>query len=102
MRYRVNSSVGIAHIYPSALISPGYDNHAGNSGSDMHDTHPTDGRIMLLTTPHFEIGPGNTSIELAFRVAPKTAASPANAAVDMDILEFGLVACHPETPHDWI
>ena len=102
MRYRVNSSVGIAHIYPTALIAPGNDTHAGNSGPDMHDTHPTDGRIMIITTPHFAIGPGNTSIELSFRVAPKTAASPANAAVDMDILELGLVACHPETPHDWI
>lgn len=108
MRYRINSMNKMAQVYPNAYLAPNLDNHCGDTGSDMLDTHPTDGRIMILTTNQFEIGYSaesgtwNTSIEMSFMIAPQTLGSPSGAAIDIDIFELGLVPCVPETPHTFM
>lgn len=108
MRYRINAMDKMAQVYPNAYLAPNLDNHCGDTGSDMIETHPTDGRIMILTTDHFEIGYSaesgtwNTSVELSFTIAPKTLGSPSGAMIDIDIFELGLVGCMPEVPHDFI
>lgn len=100
-RVRVNSMAGIAQIYPNMTLSTG-ESHTGMTGVDMCTTMPADGRIMLMETPTFAIGAGATSIKLEVRIHPTTAGSPANAAIDIDILELGLVPVMPETPHSFI
>jgi hypothetical protein len=100
-RFRVNSLAGIGQIYPAATLSTG-ESHSGQSGLDMCTTIPADSRIMLLETPHFAIGPGATTVKLELLILPTTAGSPANAAIDIDILEMGLVPVIPEVPHGYV
>lgn len=108
LRYRINGMNQMAQVYPNAYLAPNLDNYSGDTGSDMLLTHPTDARVMLLTTPHFEIGYSaesgtwNTSVEISFTIAPNTLASPSGASVDIDVFECGIVAAQPETPHDFV
>lgn len=100
-RCRVNAMTGIAQIFPLATLSTG-ESHTGQTGIDMCATLPVDGRELLLETPHFAIGAGTTTVRLEFWILPTTASSPANALIDIDILELGLVPVIPEVPHDYI
>lgn len=101
IRVRVNSMVGIAQIFPECTISTGED-HTGGTGADMCVTMPADGRVILMETPHFAIGEGAVSMKPTITIRPVTAASPANAYIDIDVLEMGVVPCMPEVPHAFI
>ena len=92
---------GIAQIFPLATLSTG-EAHTGQTGLDMCTTMPADGRVVMLETPHFAIGAGSTTIRVEMWILPTTAGSPANALIDIDILEMGLVPVIPEVPHDYI
>ena len=102
MRIRINSMVGIAQLFAEVTITPTGENHTGQTGVDMCETIPADGRIMVLESPHFAIGVGATSIQPALLIKPITAVSPANAVIDMDVLELGVVPVIPEVPHSFI
>lgn len=102
MRVRVNAMVGIAQLFPEVTIGATGENHAGQTGTDMCESIPADGRIIVLESPHFAIGVGATTIQPAFLVKPVTAGSPANAYIDMDVLELGVVPVIPETPVGFI
>lgn len=100
-RFRINSMVGIAQIYPYATLSSGED-HQGQGGIDVCESMPSDGRIIVLETPHFQMGEATTSVTIAWIVKPKDAVSPANASINIDVIELGLMPCMPEVPHDFI
>jgi hypothetical protein len=61
-----------------------------------------DGSVIMLETPVFAFGPLATSINLTVDIRPKDATSPANAAIDIDIIELGLLPVMPETPHSFV
>lgn len=100
-RIRINSMAGIAQVYPDILLNTS-ENHTGSTGVDMCESLPADGRVLLLETPVFAIGVGATSTLIELMIRPITAASPANASIDVDVIEMGLVPAHPETPHAYI
>lgn len=98
MRVRINSMIGIAQLFPEVTIGATGENHTGQTGTDMCESIPADGRIITLESPHFAIGIGATTIQPALLIKPVTAGSPANAVIDMDVLELGVVPVIPETP----
>lgn len=102
MRVRVNSMVGIAQLFSEVTISPTGENHTSSTSVDMCESLPADGRIIVLESPHFSIGIGATTIQPALLIRPITASSPANAYIDMDVLELGVVPVIPETPVGFI
>lgn len=102
MRVRINSMVGIAQLFSEVTITPTGENHTGYTGTDMCETIPADGRVIILESPHFAIGVGATTIQPALMIRPITAGSPANAAIDVDVLELGVVPVMPEVPHTFI
>lgn len=101
MRVRINAMVGVAQIFPEVTINTG-ENHTGQTGVDMCETIPADGRVMVIESPHFAIGVGALTVVPAFLIKPITAISPANALIDMDVLELGIVPVIPEVPHAYV
>lgn len=101
VRMRINVMVGIAQVFPQVTLSTG-ENHTGQTGIDMCASMPADGRIIELETPVFAIGVGATTCVIELMLRPTTAASPANAVLDVDVIEMGLIAAHPETPHTYV
>lgn len=105
VRFRVNSMVGIAQIYPELQLyesGTARETFDGHTGLDMCESIPADGRTMILHTPVFAFGPLATSINVNFLIRPKDASSPSGALVDVDIVEMGIIPVTPEVPHGYV
>ncbi len=57
--------------------------------------------MMMLETPRFSPKGANTTIQIGFNIGPTNAGSPANASIEMDLYELGIIAAHQDTPFDW-
>lgn len=101
MKLRINSMVGMSNANVTATLDTG-EAHVSMSASDVLDSMPADGRIIVLETPVFALGFGALNVKPGFVIRPATAASPANAAIDIDVLEIGIVPAISETPHSFI
>lgn len=101
-KIRINSMVGIGQVFAEAVIAPTGEDHSGSFGVDCAKSMPADGTILCIETPHFACGQTATSITPWLTIKPTDAGSPANASIDIDILELGLIQCVPETPHGFI
>jgi len=102
VRARINAMVGIAQVFAEVTISGSGENHPGQTGVDMCASIPADGREIMFESPHFAIGTGATGLIPAILIKPTDSGGPANAVLDIDILEIGIVPVVPETPHTFI
>lgn len=101
-KIRINSKVGIGQINVESQIAPTGEDHTSGFGVDCAVSLPADGSIICLETPHFALGALATSVTAWLSIKPTDAASPANASIDIDLIELGLIQCIPETPHEFV
>jgi len=100
-RFKLLAKVGIAEAYPQAYLNSTGEYHRGKWGTDHAASIPADGTMMMLETPRFSPKGANTTIQIGFNISPTNAGSPANASIEMDLYELGIIAAHQDTPFDW-
>lgn len=95
-KFKINSKTDIDQI----LISVYGTNNAtqtGPFGSDTAQSMPAD-RIIMLETPAFKLSKTGVSITIDFSIRPKTAISPSASAINLDLIEYGILPAYPQMP----
>jgi len=90
IRFRCNSLVGISQLFPECGANVGELNDL-NPGVDFSMSMPADGREIVLETPIFQVNRASTTINVTLVIRPQTLSSPANAVIDVDPIEMGIV-----------
>lgn len=101
-RFRINSKTSISGIYHKVVTASGGDQYLSNFGTGMSRNVPAGGQIVSMTTPEFRMAAGQTTATLTIYISPETLASPSGAAIDIDVLELGLIGANSEPPVDYI
>jgi len=99
--FKLRARVGIAEAYPQAYINSTGEYHRGKWGTDHAGSIPANGSMIMLETPRFSPSGANTTVQIGFNIGPTTAGSPANAAIEMDLYELGIIPAHQDTPVTW-
>lgn len=102
---RIYQMVGISQVLASAQIyesGTARELHTSDTGLNMCETIPADGRLILLETPLFQLGELATSVNLTIDVKPVDSASPANAVFRAEYVALGMLPGVPEVPHSYV
>lgn len=96
-KFKSNSRVGMSQILIDATINTG-EEYTGPNGVNSCESYPTDGTIMMIETPAFRLPKASVSVVITLQLRPDDASSPANAAVDIDLIEFGALPAYGDIP----
>lgn len=100
-RIRLNTRVGIAQLFSGVIPSAGETND-GASATDQAYSIPADGSVIVLESNAFTFYKGVSTTTVELNIRPIAAVSPANAAIDIDLIELGLIEVTPNIPDSFI
>lgn len=96
-KFRSNALVGMSQVMIDATINTG-EEYSGPNSVNCSESYPTDGTTMMIETPAFRLPIASVSVVIAFQLRPDDASSPANAAIDVDLIEFGALPAYGDIP----
>jgi hypothetical protein len=101
MRFRLARNVGLSRVY--CEVHNGIaERWTSLTGTGYMESMPTSDDAYVMETPVFSVPQPATSLTIGMQIRVVDAASPANAACTIDILELGIIEAHPEVPVGFI